>query len=132
MAKRDPLFTAHRLARSLGAVAILLALLGLGNILFATYKYEQYLGLLSTATSDQTSPSVMEDFPLTNLRELTGRAEQNFRRIKVRLDFYAFVASGGKVLVGAGLVMAVVAILAWIGVFGDEANLPLRQEGFRS
>lgn len=122
MSKRDPLLNESRLTRSLVAVALLLVLLGSGNIIFAQYKYQQYLVLLSTSAIQQTSTPLIEDFPLKNLRELSGRAEQQFRRIKVRLDFYTFVVSGGKVLVATGLALALVAILVRMGLFGEAGR----------
>lgn len=84
---------------------IFMAVLGLGNILLGTYKYEQYQDTLTENRQELESiPNLPEDTkelsPLQRLRSTDKQSSRTLALIskaEARRDLYSLVIYGGKV-----------------------------------
>ncbi|MBN8548883.1 MAG: hypothetical protein J0M12_06175 [Deltaproteobacteria bacterium] len=92
----------NRTLQTLLGVALVCVALGIGNIIFAQFKYNQYSDLLSEANAELARPESAVSLPLMGSPLNIDKQTQHITRLKVRMDFYSLVILGGQTLVALG------------------------------
>ena len=101
------------------AIAVSFLVLGIGNTIYGSVKLSQYSRLLKNANDEMVATEAQNaartsSGPSRTLKLLTGlnldQQEQHINKLRIRLDFYAFVARGGKCF----LALSALAFLAFV------------------
>ncbi len=100
-----------RRLQTLFAWAGLCLALGIGNIAFGQFKYAQYSALLSEATAELARPENTVSLPLLGPALNVDRQTQHIGRVRLRMDFYAFVILGGQALTALGAILLGITLL---------------------
>ena len=106
--------------------ALLLIFLGAGNIVFGSWKTEEYQHLLSKANESIASPTSPDPLASEEVAipappaSLPSESDSEYpAQLKARFDFYLFVIVGGKwILALAGFFL----LLALMGMREGEKN----------
>ena len=100
----------RKLLTQLG-IAIVLIIIGSGNLFFGQHKYQEYRSLLSKAQAELASPQQQISLPILGPALNMDKQVQHISRLNSRIDFYNLVRIGGKgilALAGAVLLLCLV------------------------
>ena len=118
-----------RLAQIFLATAMSFLVLGVGNFIYGSVKLSEYSQLLKNANEELAetelkNASKAPSQPSRNLKLLTrlnvDQQTQHISKLKTRVDFYAFVARGGKCFLALSA-LALLGFLLSLGL-GSEAS----------
>ncbi len=104
------------------AAAAALLLLGVGNIIFGQVKYTEYLGILSKANAELTSPEKKRRLPILTPAVNVDKHAQYTEKLKSRIDFYRLVIQGGSCFCALGLILLLMGV---IGIRAAEKSAEL-------
>lgn len=91
-----------KIQRVITAIAVLLLVLGIGNLFYGSSKVRQYSELIEVTTNRLAQPK-RSMFPLIDPTVDTSRDQQQLRRLRGSHQFYQFVQRAGGWMIFCGL-----------------------------
>ena len=107
----DSSLKSKRTVTTLLMLAMLFIILGIGNILYGSIKYTQYVQLLENMRSVSNESDQMPSFPLLPAEPPQELSEHELRHVYSRLSFYELVTLGGKSFLGIAGVFLLLCLL---------------------
>lgn len=107
----DQLLRIKRIVTTFFLIALLFIVLGTGNLVYGTFKLNQYVQILNNIQAENINRRGLKKFSVFKYEEPLNFKQKDLEKIQSRISFYELVKLGGKSFLGVAGVFLLLCLL---------------------